>query len=122
MISNDFAGYLICDARCPLISGGLLREETILYNIPPASLPDLLGEFLSLTGKALDLDSPIAILSGGQKVLLMCLLALYSPAKAIIFADLWHSLDEENRARVGELIQRLGSGKEIVSRDSSDAD
>ncbi|MCB5284924.1 MAG: hypothetical protein LHW45_04960 [Candidatus Cloacimonetes bacterium] len=104
---------LLCDAGQPLCGGGTLREELLLYNVPPASLGALSAEFAALTGKDLVPDSDVNILSGGQKVLLMCLCALFSPARRILFTNLWHSLDADNRARTKELIARLRGDREI---------
>lgn len=111
---------LICDAGLPLAGGGTLREELLLYNIPPASLLGLSGEFAALTGKELGPDSDISILSGGQKVILMCLCALLSPARKIRFVNLWHSLDPHNRARAKALIEKLGNGREISFSEGGD--
>lgn len=104
---------LLCDSGRPLCGGGTLREELLLYNVPPDSRPALSAEFASLTGKVLRPESDVSILSGGQKVLLMCLCALFSPARGILFTNLWHSLDPDNRAKTKELIARLQNGREI---------
>lgn len=113
---------LICDARLPLCGGGTLREELLLYNIPSGSIPLLIQEFDSATGKRLLPDSNVDILSGGQKVMLMCLCALFSPASAISFCHLWHSLDPHNRDWAKDLIASLKGGREILISGDSHAD
>ena len=110
---NQTDTQLVCDSGCPLCGGGTLREELLLYNIPTESYNALQAEFSSLTGKKLSPDSDVSILSGGQKVLLMCLCALFSPARKILFINLWHSLDAINRARTKELITLRQNGRDI---------
>lgn len=114
--------YLICAARHPLVSSSKLWDELLLYNLNPAAQTRLAALFEKLTGKSITADSPVNTLSGGQKVMLMCLLALLSPAPRILFLDLWHSLDTENRSKVQQLLSEFGQGREILFEDSSDAD
>ncbi len=85
----------------------------MLYNVPQASIALLIREFVHATGKELIPDSDVSILSGGQKVILMCLCALFSPAPKIHFINLWHSLDSQNRDWAKDLISRLQNGREI---------
>ncbi|MCB5258419.1 MAG: hypothetical protein WC179_00300 [Candidatus Cloacimonadaceae bacterium] len=113
MLYQYFNEYLICNARSPLISEGLLREELMLYNISADKWELLTQEFTDITGKHLGSEDEIGILSGGQKVILMCLLALYSPAKKILFIDLWRSLDDRNRERIVKLLELYSKDKEI---------
>ncbi|HOZ01989.1 MAG TPA: hypothetical protein PLG20_09235, partial [Candidatus Syntrophosphaera sp.] len=121
---NDalFSQYLVCDARHPLAGGGKLREELLLYKLTPSDCTLLENEFAHLTGKQISPDSETATLSGGQKVLLMCLLALLSPAPKIDFIDLLRSLDANNRNAVQGLIERARSAKEIRLEGSGHAD
>ncbi|MBW6514058.1 MAG: hypothetical protein K0B87_04820 [Candidatus Syntrophosphaera sp.] len=121
MSEDRFDTHLICNARSPLIAGGKLRDEVLLYNLSTESTADVNDRFAELTGKRIGLESETATLSGGQKVLLMCLLALYSPAPRILFVDLWHSLDEQNKTIVRRLLTEAGTAKEILS-ESSDAE
>ena len=114
--------HLICNARRPLIAGGKLREELLLYNLSTESTSDVMDKFAELTGKRISIESETNTLSGGQKVLLMCLLALFSPARRILFIDLWHSLDEQNRIIVHKLLAEAGAAKEIICEGSSAED
>lgn len=104
---------LLCDARHPLISGGKLYEEAILYNIRPGKLSQLASMFTEITGIDISPESELGALSGGQKVLLMFLLAVHSPAGAIQFVDLTRSLDNQTRERVQFLLQSVIGTKEI---------
>ncbi|MCB5245874.1 MAG: hypothetical protein RBR57_04610 [Candidatus Syntrophosphaera sp.] len=85
----------------------------MLYNISADKWELLTQEFTDITGKHLGSEDEIGILSGGQKVILMCLLALYSPAKKILFIDLWRSLDDRNRERIVKLLELYSKDKEI---------
>ncbi len=118
---NKDTNTLLCDAGLPLAGGGSLREELLLFNVPASSTAELIREFTQATGRTLDPDCDVSILSGGQKVLLMCLGALFSPAQAIRFLGLWHSLDPGNRDRVRLLIDRLGQGRQISFTEDYDA-
>ncbi|NLM90537.1 MAG: hypothetical protein GX179_05030, partial [Candidatus Cloacimonetes bacterium] len=55
-------------------------------------------------------------LSGGQKVILMALLAIYSPAPKIRFVNLLNALDPKRRDAIQSLIRN--SGKDIVLDES----
>lgn len=89
---NSPKDALICDANHPLISQ-CLREEILLYHIDTQGEAILRESFERLSGKSISTDHDLSELSGGQKVLLMLLLALLSPAESIVFKDLHHSLD-----------------------------
>ncbi len=117
-IQENTARYLICDARQPLITASQLWDELLLYNLSPEARTELLAEFRRLTARELTFSSDITTLSGGQKVLLMCLLALLSPARNILFMDVMHSLDPANRAALKELIDRHSSLRNIVLKQS----
>ncbi len=119
---KQFSSHLICPADSPILSDGRLRQELTLYNVSADSMPSLLAEFTDLTGKSLTPDSPVSILSGGQKVLLMCLLALHSPARYILFIDLWHNLDACNRDRIKALLQSYGNDRQIAFQDTPHVD
>ncbi len=105
---------LICNAHCPLISDSKLRDELILYNIPHDSYSRLFEELESLLSVKLLPESDIGTLSGGQKVMVMCLMALFSPATDILFIDLMHALDTTHKARIGELLSKYGKDKQIT--------
>lgn len=113
---------LLCDAGQPLCGGGTLREELLLYNVPHGFVSELIRSFASVTGKELSPDSDIYILSGGQKVILLCLCALFSPAVNIRFINLWHSLDPANREWIRELVARLQNGRKIDYIEEGHAD
>ena len=104
---------LLCDASQPLISSGSLEEELELYKINPANADALFTEFRTLTGKELGLKFHPDELSGGQKVLLMALLALHSTASDILFVDLQSALDNDKRAQLEELIGNYSTGRNI---------
>jgi len=113
--------WLICPARYPLVTTGSLRGEAMLYNLDKHTLEKVCAEFMAYTGKDLSPESELSTLSGGQKVLLMCLLALHSSATHIHFLDLWHSLDANNRARIQFLLHQYSQTREILLEDSPDA-
>lgn len=108
--------YLILDAEQPLVCTDKIIDEMKLYNIAVSKIEPLLRDFARITGKEPDTDTKLNTLSGGQKVILMVLLALYSPAQALCFRDLYHSLDMENRSKIQDLL--LASDKEIIYEDS----
>jgi len=108
-------GFLIADAAHPLICSGPLWEEMLLYNIPVERQAELCDAFELISAKALSGNSLLSELSGGQKVILMACLAVFSPARRICFIDLEHSLDPLRHEVVMELIE--GSGKETCFRD-----
>jgi len=110
--------WLICPARYPLVTTGSLHGEAMLYNLDKHTLENVCAEFMAYTGKDLSPESELSTLSGGQKVLLMCLLALHSSAPRIYFLDLWHSLDASNRARIQSLLHQYGQTREILLEDS----
>ena len=104
---------LYCDASRPFITQDLLREELALYNISPERLSFLYRDYARITGKEITPDSRITELSGGQKVMLMAMLALYSPASSIRFVDLHISLDSANRELISGIIERFAVEKNI---------
>lgn len=106
--------YLICQAENPLLSASSLREEIILYNLDEASQSNLINEFNLITGKDISLKFDISLLSGGQKVILMVLLALYSPAKKILFHNVFSPLDEPTREAVQVLIGKFQPEKQEI--------
>lgn len=110
--------YLIAKADQPLICADKVWDELLLYNIAPPRAQVLFTEFIELTEKHLDANSLLTHLSGGQKVILMALLALHSPAQRICLVNLDRYLDASRAARLDELLLR--SGKEIIRREEDD--
>lgn len=89
----------------------------LLYNISSMDLPHLRDSFYGISQRELPED--ISQLSGGQKVLLMLCLALASPAEAIHFISVKHSLDSAR----WDIAQSLTASceKEIMwSEDAND--
>jgi ABC-type Mn2+/Zn2+ transport system ATPase subunit len=104
--------YLIADARHPLISTDKLWDEMLLYNIREQNAEQLKRTFWEITGKEICESSLLQELSGGQKVILMALLALLSPASRIVFIELELSLDAPKLARLKQEI--VQSEKEVI--------
>ena len=109
--------YLIADGQHPLVCTDLVRDEIILYNLGTEESARLFAEFERITAKKIDFGSKLDALSGGQKVVLMALLALHSPAPRIEFLHLTHSLDEDIVIQILDLIKQ--SRKEILLKDQS---
>jgi len=98
--------HLICDSSYPLIANSTLLEEAMIYNLSKESITLLCAEFQSLTGKSIDTSSDISILSGGQKVILMALLAMQSPAEKVVLLNLDAALDKERVNALHLLIEK----------------
>jgi len=109
-MQND--DFLCCDASLPLITCDIFRDELLLYNIDALAFNGLQAEFHRLANKELTAKSMILELSGGQQVILMVLLALYSPAPKIRFKNIFHALDPLRKAEVEKLLS--SSSKHIV--------
>jgi hypothetical protein len=105
--------HLICQGQTPIIGTGIVRDEMIIYNITGDSRADLLRTFEDITGRQITYLSDASELSGGQKVLLMCLMALFSPASFLDFFDVERSLDENNRSAIEALARSFGNSKTI---------
>lgn len=101
-------GYLIADAAHPLITSGPVWQELLLYAIPAEREAELYACFESISGKALGPSDLLGRLSGGQKVILMACMAIFSPARRICFADLEHSLDSARFEAVLKMIEASG--------------
>lgn len=99
--------YLICDSAYPLISNSYLYEEAILYNLDIDKTNKVLDLFTRMTSKRLSLIDDLTSLSGGQKVLIMVLMALHSKAQNICFINLSNCLDQNNSSVVFELINGM---------------
>jgi ABC-type transport system involved in cytochrome bd biosynthesis fused ATPase/permease subunit len=109
--------YLIADGQHPLVCADAVRDEIILYNLGVEEEVLLFAKFERITAKKIDAESKLEALSGGQKVVLMALLALFSPAPRIEFLHLSHSLDDDKATQILDMIKQ--SGKEILLKDLS---
>lgn len=107
--------YFTLDTSHPLITDDKLQGEILLYNLDNQAVKVLQAKFLLITDKEININSNISELSGGQKVVLMALLALLSPAKHIRFVNLMHSLDARRREALLSLF--ADSTKDIVLED-----
>lgn len=107
--------YLTVDSAHPLISCDQLQDELILYNLSSEACTELMQKFRNLTGKEINPRSDISHLSGGQKVILMALLVLLSPAPRIRFLNLFQALDPQRKAALQELF--TNSGKIVLLED-----
>jgi ABC-type lipoprotein export system ATPase subunit len=109
--------YLVCDSLCPIITNSALREEALLYNLEAKQTAEVCKRFKSITDKAITLTSETGSLSGGQKVVLMVLLALFSTADKILFLNPAFSLDDERHQAIKTLVEEFRPLKsEIVIR------
>lgn len=109
--------HLICDSSYPLITNTTLQEEAMLYNLNQSAVSELITKFNALTGKQISAAYDINNLSGGQKVILMVLLALNSPAQNIILINLAVSLDNIRLKEMMTLIESCQANKrEILVR------
>lgn len=122
LLSATALTHLVCDARHPLISHWRLADEMLLYNIGSGKAVELIEDFFRISGKALTTKSRISELSGGQKVILMILLAIHSPAQRILFVDINHALDPEKYALLIALTDGKASGREFRFRNRGDVD
>ncbi len=116
MLNSLSANYLIADANHPLITTGSFKTEARLYNLDAVAQARLFSSYKKICSKSLDASTLLTSFSGGEKVVLMALLALFCPAPRICFIDLWHALDPDKRIILKELISK--SPKELILRDS----
>ncbi len=114
LIAEYSRSHLICDASCPLITETTLEEEALIYGLPHYNLDLVFKQFLELTAKKLDSGSETSQLSGGQKVILMILLALHSKADNIMFANLDVSIDPERLRQIRNLLDQFRSRKKEI--------
>jgi len=106
--------HLVCDAAYPLLTNSSLEEEAQLYNLEEKPLQQVLLHFYEITGKTITLKTEVTSLSGGQKVVLMFLLAILSKARNIVFIGLEVSLDSERLAQLNKLLQELSPHKNDI--------
>lgn len=119
-IIEQFADdFLICDVHNPIICNTVVNEEAALYNLSEESINECLTVYKNITGETLTLNTELSTLSGGQKVALMLLLALYSPAQKIVIIDFKFTLDAAKTEEFTRLIQSFRhKGKEIKLMDT----
>jgi ABC-type iron transport system FetAB ATPase subunit len=96
--------HLICDSAYPIITNSTFAEEAILTNLDIIDTDNALTKFNALVNKSITISDDITHLSGGQKVLLMIILALYSKANRICFTGIYNCLDDSNKTAVKELL------------------
>lgn len=106
--------HLFCHSSVPLLTNSTFKEEAILYNLPQPELINLIADFNSITGKELTVGSNISELSGGQKIVLMVLLALHSPASRLVFINLYNNLDPERADAIHSLIEKHRPNKQEI--------
>jgi len=111
---SKYPDRLICDASCPLITNKLLEDELLLYNLNNSARELLFSHFKSMCTHQLHSEFCPEELSGGQKVILMVLLALLSPAERIVFFHLYDSLDAVRIKEIDLLIVKFGEHKDIL--------
>lgn len=109
--------YLWADARQPLITTGSFKTEARLYNLSDPAQAEVSEAFMRICNKVLRPSTPVTGFSGGEKVILMALMSLFSPAPRLCFIDLWHALDPGKRLLMKELIAKCP--KDIIFEDSS---
>ncbi len=112
---NEYAfTHLICDGNQPLITKATLQEEAMLYNLRPEVLQEVITLFKQITDKEIASETDISQLSGGQKVVLMILLALHSNAKKILLLNAKSALDPERSDAVQTLIKQFQVSKQEI--------
>jgi len=105
--------YLICSGDMPCIGTGRIADESVFYHLDPTQEATVFERFNVITGKMVDRETTINNLSGGQKVILMLLLALYSPAPRILLHNVRHNLDPAKRLIIDRLIGEYAQLKTI---------
>jgi|GEM_PF-1687717 len=88
--------YLICDGSNPLITDSL-AEEMLLYHIDVQFQWQVLNLYNQLCARNLCHSANISALSGGQKILLMIVLALHSRAKKLLLINVFEHLDADKK-------------------------
>jgi len=113
----DKQEYLTADAAIPFVTNDKLRDELLLYHLDTVSQQRLFTTFEQLSGKSIDPNTKVLELSGGQRVILMALLALFCPAPAIRFINLMSALDLQRREALGKLLD--ASEKTIIMEEQA---
>lgn len=111
--------YLICSGKHPLVSSAELSDELAIYNIKHDKKDLLIEHFNAITGKQITGSCILSTLSGGQKTILMVLLAIYSPAPKVLFAHLFESLDHINKKVIQELLETCAHKEYYLYEDNS---
>lgn len=112
--SSLYDNFLVCNASTPFIIGTNLAEEALIYNLSSIDINQIIQDFSQYCGKVINKHDKIAYLSGGQKVMLMILIALQSQAEDIMFIGIDTALDSERRKVVNNLLSLCS--KKIVIR------
>jgi len=107
--------YLTANAAHPLITHGSFKVEALLYHLDSDAIQQVITNFQMICSKDLLPETIISHLSGGEKVVLMVLIALFCPAPQLRFIGIWHALDGEKRLAIQELLDF--SAKDIVCED-----
>jgi len=108
------AEYLICDSSYPIITNSSLEEESQLYNLSKFKLSKLIMDFIQMTDKQANSQTNVDNLSGGQKVVLMVLFALYSNAGKIVFINIESSLDSIRKEKLMSFIDKSRINKKDI--------
>lgn len=109
--------HLIVDGKTPLISQGAVQEEALLYQIHTESLDSILSEVSRVLNQQVVPATQIHTLSGGQQILLAVYMALGSPAKQILFMDIFSSLDIQRREIIQTLFAQEPGGRVTLGED-----
>ncbi len=109
--------FLVCSGDLPWIGTGRIRDEALFYCLDSSAETTVIRRFNLITSKDADRNTLFHTLSGGQKVILMALLALFSPAKRILFHNLNHNLDPEKRVIISGLLEEFSAVKGIIVTD-----
>jgi len=112
---NHKQSYLTADAAHPLITHGSFKVEALLYHLDYDGMDQVANNFQVICSKELSPEIIISHLSGGEKVVLMVLIALFCPASHLRFIGIWHALDGEKRLAIQKLLDF--SAKDIVCED-----
>ena len=98
--------YLVCDGNIPLLSNGSFIEELLLYGISTDKISIICDIFYQITGKEIGRASILTNLSGGQRIILMTIFALNSPADKILLNNVFHFIDDDKIDRLNKLIEQ----------------
>lgn len=110
--------YLVCDGTYPFVTRALLADEAKLFKLSKAELELVCEEFYDFFEVKINPHSKIDELSGGQKIVLMFLLAMRSKADKILFVNLLDSLDQINKEKVLAIINKQ-SNRLILVQDAN---
>ncbi len=109
--------HLIVDGKNPLISQGAVQEEALLYQIDETSLESILSEVSTVLNQQVLPTTQIHTLSGGQQILLAVYLSLQSPARQILFMDVFSSLDTQRREVIRKRFSQEPEGRVTLGEE-----